>query len=115
MEQVFSILPTSIQFKRLLFDISPLDRGNMAKRTSSPSLPLEDQREQLLLRLKRAEGQVRAVIRLIEAGSGCETVAQQLAASRKALDRSFYALLGCALEHGEIDRGEIEALLTRYV
>jgi CsoR family transcriptional regulator, copper-sensing transcriptional repressor len=87
----------------------------MTKRKMNPALELEDQREKLLLRLKRAEGQVRAVIRLIEEDASCESVAQQLAASRKALDRSFYALLGCALEHGEIDRGEIEALLTRYV
>jgi CsoR family transcriptional regulator, copper-sensing transcriptional repressor len=87
----------------------------MTKRKLARSQSLAEQKEKLLLRLKRAEGQVRAVIRLIEADSPCESVAQQLAASRKALDRSFYALLGCALEHGEIDQGEIEALLTRYV
>jgi CsoR family transcriptional regulator, copper-sensing transcriptional repressor len=87
----------------------------MTKRKIATSASLGEQKEKLLLRLKRAEGQVRAVIRLIEEDAACESVAQQLAASRKALDRSFYALLGCALEHGEIDQSEIEALLTRYI
>jgi CsoR family transcriptional regulator, copper-sensing transcriptional repressor len=85
-------------------------------RKNAVAIPsLAEEKAKLLLRLKRAEGQVRAVIRLIEEGSPCEPVAQQLAASRKALDRTFYALLGCALVHGELAQTDIESLLTRYV
>ncbi len=87
----------------------------VSKRRSAPTELTASAEKKLLLRLRRAEGQVRAVIRLIEEGAPCESVAQQLAASRKALDRSFYALLGCALEHGEIEQSEVEGLLTRYV
>jgi CsoR family transcriptional regulator, copper-sensing transcriptional repressor len=87
----------------------------MSKRKVASAQARLPQKQKLLLRLKRAEGQVRAVIRLIEADAKCESVAQQLTASRKALDRSFYALLGCALEHGEIDQSDIEAMLTRYI
>jgi DNA-binding FrmR family transcriptional regulator len=56
-------------------------------------------RRELALRLKRVEGQVRAVAGMIEAGADCEEIAQQLAAARKALDRAFYELMACALEH----------------
>jgi DNA-binding FrmR family transcriptional regulator len=60
----------------------------------------------LTSRRRRAEGQVRAVARLIEEGEPCEVVAQQLTAARRALDRTFFEMIGCALQHGQI------ALLT---
>jgi DNA-binding FrmR family transcriptional regulator len=56
-------------------------------------------RRSLVLRLKRVEGQVRGVQAMIERGADCEAVAQQLAAARKALDRTFYELMACAIEH----------------
>lgn len=49
----------------------------------------------VLSRLKRAEGQVRAVRAMLEREDDCERVAQQLSAARKALDRAFYELMGC--------------------
>ena len=58
-------------------------------------------RHELVLRLKRVEGQLRGVQRMIEAGEDCEPIAQQLSASRKALDRAFFELLACAIEHPE--------------
>ncbi len=58
-------------------------------------------RNDLVLRLKRVEGQLRGVQRMIESGEDCEAVAQQLAASRKALDKAFFELLACAIEHPE--------------
>ncbi len=61
--------------------------------------PVEAARHALAVRLKRVEGQVRAVAGMVEAGGDCEAVAQQLAAARKALDRAFYELMACALEH----------------
>lgn len=60
-----------------------------------------DARRALVLRLKRAEGQLRAIQRMIEEGSDCEPIAQQLAAARKALDRAFFELMACAIEHPE--------------
>lgn len=52
----------------------------------------------LLARLSRIEGQLRGVRRMIDQDSECEAVAQQLAASRKALDRAFYEMIACAME-----------------
>lgn len=56
-------------------------------------------RRELVLRLKRVEGQLRAVQRMIEEGNDCEPIAQQLAAARKALDKAFFELMACAIEH----------------
>ena len=65
-------------------------------------------RHELVLRLKRVEGQLRGIQRMIESGDDCEPIAQQLSASRKALDKAFFELLACAIEHPEftLDRKE---------
>ena len=64
----------------------------------------EGARRDLVLRLKRAEGQLRAVQRMIEQGEDCEPIAQQLAAARKALDKAFFELIACAIEHRGFSR-----------
>ena len=48
-------------------------------------------------RLARIEGQVRAVRRMIDEDHACESIAQQLAAARKALDRAFYEMVSCMI------------------
>ncbi|TXH04766.1 MAG: metal-sensing transcriptional repressor [Nevskiaceae bacterium] len=55
----------------------------------------DQSKAQVLARLKRAEGQVRAVAGMVEREEDCEKVAQQLAAARKALDKAFYDLVAC--------------------
>lgn len=70
--------------------------------TSEPTSMVTDRRE-LVVRLHRAEGQVRAVATMIESGAPCETIATQLSAARKALDRCFYSLMACALRHPDFD------------
>ncbi|OON59180.1 hypothetical protein B0920_25015 [Massilia sp. KIM] len=58
------------------------------------------QKKDLLNRLARIEGQLRGVQKLIalaDAPSDCDAVAQQMAAARKALDRSFVQLLTAAI------------------
>jgi len=58
------------------------------------------QKKDLLNRLARIEGQLRGVQKLIALASepsDCEAVAQQMAAARKALDRSFVQLLTASL------------------
>jgi DNA-binding FrmR family transcriptional regulator len=62
-------------------------------------------RRELVLRLKRVEGQLRAVQRMIDEGDDCEPIAQQLAAARKALDKAFFELMACAIEHPEFSNG----------
>jgi DNA-binding FrmR family transcriptional regulator len=53
---------------------------------------------ELVLRLKRVEGQLRGIQAMIEAGADCEKVAQQLSASRRALDKAFFNVLACAID-----------------
>jgi CsoR family transcriptional regulator, copper-sensing transcriptional repressor len=48
-------------------------------------------------RLKRIEGQVRAVIDMIESDRSCEEVAQQMSAVRKAMDKTFYRMMTCSV------------------
>jgi DNA-binding FrmR family transcriptional regulator len=50
-------------------------------------------------RLARIEGQVRAVRRMIDEDETCESIAQQLSAARRALDRAFYEMVSCMIRH----------------
>ena len=52
----------------------------------------------LVARLRRIEGQLRGIQAMIEAGEDCEKVAQQLSASRRALDKAFYNVVACAIQ-----------------
>lgn len=56
-----------------------------------------------LIRLRRASGQLTAVIRMLEEGRECEEVVTQLAAVAKAIDRAGYKIIAqgmraCLLE-----------------
>lgn len=57
-------------------------------------------RADLLNRLRRAEGQLRGVQRLIEEGNDCQTIAGQLNAVRKALDSTYARMAVCFVEQG---------------
>ena len=58
----------------------------------------EQDKKALILRLKRIEGQMRGLQRLVGEDAPCESVAQQLSASRRALDKAFHSLVGCLIE-----------------
>jgi DNA-binding FrmR family transcriptional regulator len=58
----------------------------------------EETREVLVARLRRIEGQVRGLVRMLEEGRSCAEVAQQLGAARAALDRVALDLLRAGLE-----------------
>ena len=85
-----------------------------AKGKPMPNTMSEADMRALTSRLRRAEGQVRAVARLIEEGESCEAVAQQLTAARRALDRAFFALVGCAVQHGQVAPEGVADLLAKY-
>ncbi len=57
-----------------------------------------EKKSALIMRLRRVEGQLRGVQKLIDEEADCEKIAQQLAASRKALDKTFFAMVGCIIE-----------------
>jgi DNA-binding FrmR family transcriptional regulator len=68
----------------------------------------------LVLRLKRVEGQLRGIQKLIDSDADGEKVAQQLAASRKALDKTFFAMVGCVMAQGDLPPDDVADLLARF-
>ncbi|WP_020654413.1 metal-sensitive transcriptional regulator [Massilia niastensis] len=74
------------------------------------------QKKDLLNRLARIEGQLRGVQKLIalaDTPSDCDAVAQQMAAARKALDRSFVQLLTSAILTQTGDAADLEEAQAR--
>jgi len=55
-------------------------------------------RTDLLHRLKRAEGQLRGIQRMIEEGENCLAIAGQMSAVRKALDSAYVRMTVCFIE-----------------
>ncbi|MBE0472782.1 metal-sensing transcriptional repressor [Rhodoferax sp.] len=55
-------------------------------------------RTDVLNRLRRAEGQIRGVQRMIEEGESCLKIAQQFSAVRKALDSTYMRMTICFME-----------------
>jgi DNA-binding FrmR family transcriptional regulator len=58
---------------------------------------LPDETQPILNRLRRAEGQLGAVIRMLEEGRDCQDVVTQLAAVSKALDKAGFAIVASGL------------------
>jgi DNA-binding FrmR family transcriptional regulator len=65
----------------------------------------EDHKRSLILRLKRVEGQLRGVQRLIEEEASCESIAQQMAASRRALEKAYTVMVSCLVESQLASKG----------
>jgi len=60
-------------------------------------------------RLKRVEGQIRGVLRMMEERRSCAEVIYQLSAARTALDRAILYLIGNYMEQcmrNDLDSGE---------
>lgn len=49
-------------------------------------------------RLRRAQGQIAGIIRMIEDGRDCEDVVTQLAAASRALDRAGFTIIATGLQ-----------------
>jgi DNA-binding FrmR family transcriptional regulator len=56
-----------------------------------------DAQRRIANRLKRARGQLNAVIDAVESGADCRTVVTQLAAVSSALDRAGFAVISTAM------------------
>ena len=86
--------------------------GAMATTASGPPT-----REQIMVRLRRAEGQLRGVQRMLDEGSPCDDVLVQLAAVTAALDQVGLHLIGerlrqCQQADGTMCAQELEQGLT---
>ena len=84
--------------------------------TQSPDAA-EAQRK-IVNRLRRAQGQLAAVITAVESGAHCRDVVQQLSAVSKALDRAGFLVVSTAMkdclsnpdDDGQPDVAELEKL-----
>jgi len=80
----------------------------------------EKNKKAMLNRLVRIEGQIRGIQRLIsDEDMDCEKIVQQMAASRKALDKSAHVMLGCMIEHSlrhgaTSENEELGELISKY-
>ena len=79
-----------------------------------PRLANTSNKKALCTRLARIEGQLRGVQRLIETDADCEKIAQQLAAARKALDKSFFNMVGCMIEQGDLPPSHVAEMLAKF-
>jgi DNA-binding FrmR family transcriptional regulator len=68
-------------------------------------------------RLRRAEGQLGGVIRMLQEGRECNDIVTQLAAVSRALDKAGFAIIAAGLEQcikagdaGRLDRAQMEKL-----
>jgi DNA-binding FrmR family transcriptional regulator len=83
------------------------------------SLLNESDRTDVLNRLRRAEGQIRGVQRMIEEGESCLKVGQQFSAVRKALDSTYLRMTMCFLQQeldtclqpDEVQKGDMATML----
>jgi DNA-binding FrmR family transcriptional regulator len=73
-------------------------RSADAHPTGAPSSRYRSEHQRdVVNRLKRIEGQVRALIEMVESGRPCEDVAQQMSAARKAMDKAFFRMMACSV------------------
>jgi DNA-binding FrmR family transcriptional regulator len=66
----------------------------------------------VLKRLKRAQGQIGGVIKMIEEGRDCAEVVTQLAAASRALDRAGFKIIASGLQQclAAAEEGEDQTL-----
>jgi len=68
-----------------------------------------DQMTPVLNRLHRAQGQLAAVVRMIEEGRDCKDVVTQLAAVSRALDRAGFVIISAGLKQCLAESGGSES------
>ncbi len=71
--------------------------GKTHKKNVETSEAEQAHRRRIVTRLARVEGQIRGVQGMISDDCSCESIAQQLTAARRALDKAFYEMLACSL------------------
>lgn len=83
---------------------TPKTSPRTTAKTAVHSHRSEHQRD-VVNRLRRIEGQVRALVEMVESGRSCEDVAQQMSAARKAMDKAFYRMMACSVMEAVGDSG----------
>ena len=85
--------------------------------TSTTTIEIDDeQRTAVIRRLRRVEGQIAGIVRMLEESRDCRDVVTQVAAASKALDRAGFAIVASGLRrcledpNGSVDPSELERL-----
>ncbi len=73
------------------------------------ALPEQDM-EQVVKRLRRAQGQIGGVLRMIEEDRDCEDIVTQVAAVSRALDRAGFAIISSSLKQCLLDSGGADSV-----
>ena len=70
----------------------------IAPATTVHALDDDDQLAAISNRLKRAHGQLGAVVRMVDEGSSCEEIVTQMAAVSKAVNTAAFSLISASLK-----------------
>jgi CsoR family transcriptional regulator, copper-sensing transcriptional repressor len=73
-----------------------------------------EKKRALRARLARVEGQLRGVQSMLDDTADCEKIAQQLCASRKALDKAFFTMVACMIEQGDLPPDHVAQMLAKF-
>ncbi|WP_083710283.1 metal-sensitive transcriptional regulator [Microbacterium sp. RU33B] len=77
----------------------PVSTIDASTATADSAEDLIAQQRKIVNRLRRAEGQLSAVIRAVESGAECRDIVIQLSAVSKALDRAGFAIVASAMRN----------------
>ena len=69
--------------------------------------------EAVVKRLKRAQGQIGGIIKMIEDGRDCQDIVTQLAAVSRAVDRAGFAVIAAGLKQCLIESDGADTLDTK--
>ena len=86
----------------------------MAKSTTAHVLSDQDQIEAISKRVKRAQGQLGAVSRMLEEGRSCDEIVIQMSAVSKAINTAAFTLISASLKECIIeDKTNSEAVTEK--
>jgi DNA-binding FrmR family transcriptional regulator len=83
-----------------------------ANATLSAETDYADAQRKIRNRLRRAQGQLAAVVAAVEGDADCRDVVIQLAAVSKALDRAGFAIVSSAMRRCVTDPGHVDDPIT---
>ena len=77
-----------------------------------------DETDAIIKRLKRAQGQLGGIIRMLETGRDCRDIVTQLSAVSKAVDRAGFAVIATGLKQcladENADPADLEKLFLSF-
>ncbi len=89
----------------------------MAPKPATHTLKDQDQLAAIAKRMKRAHGQMGAVVRMLEESRSCEDIVTQMAAVGKAINTAAFKLISASLkeciEEATIDRDVVTEKLQK--